>query len=177
MFGRRDGFGRRNGHAATARIPFEPEGSARRVRYPVARGAGDLPFDAIMRSIRRARDDFGPSALTNLERWLLEGSVFGAHFVHQGGFDYYFAHVDDPDRWADAAAAIAAVRADEAGRVFDEAVALFAGFDHMAADPAATEAYLARVRELDEAFVAALPDLEARLRDLIEQVYPFKDRA
>ncbi|MCS6625227.1 hypothetical protein N0B44_20155 [Roseibacterium beibuensis] len=166
-----------DGTPRPARVPFEPEGSPRQVRYPVARGGGDLPVDAVMGSIRRARDEFGPDALTNLERWLLEASVFEAYFVHQGGFDYYFAHVDDPDRWADAAAAIAAMRADEAGIVFDEAVRLFAGFGHMEADQAAMTGYLGRMRDLNARFSDALPGLEARLTLLIEQFYPFSDRA
>ena len=57
-------------------------------------------YDEIIRSIQEKRRAKGDAALTDPERRLFEGHVFEAYFYHQGGFDYYFAHTDDVERWA-----------------------------------------------------------------------------
>ena len=53
-------------------------------------------YDEIIQSIRQ-KDD---ATRTDAERRLLEAHIFEAYFYHQGGFDYYFAHVDETERWA-----------------------------------------------------------------------------
>jgi hypothetical protein len=118
-------------------------------------------YDEIIEAIRQKSD----AARTDAERRLYEGHVFEALFFHQGGFDYYFAHVDDPNRWAFAVGALIWLGRDDVTPIFHEAAKLYTGFDHAAADQEATKSYLTQIRELDARFRSAIPDLETRLRE------------
>jgi len=122
-------------------------------------------YDEIIRAIRQKAD----AARSDAERRLLETHIFEAYFYHQGGFDYYFAHVDDSRRWADVAGALMAIGRDDVNPTFRDAVALYTAFDQGSGEDA-TKAYLAQVRELDARFRAALPDLEGPLRQLANQI-------
>jgi len=122
-------------------------------------GRKDL-YDDIIQSIRQKAD----ADRIDAERRLYEGHVFEALFFHQGGFDYYFAHVDDPNRWAFAVGALIWLDRDDVTPIVHEAAKLYTGFDHAAADQEATKSYLAQMRELDARFKSAIPDLETRLR-------------
>ena len=162
--------------AAPARARFfEPEGSTKRVINPVARGTGELPIGELTKSIDRTRREHGKDVLTNLERFIYEAISFEAYFFHQGGFDHYFAHIDDPVRWADAATVLAIMRRDDVAPIFQEAVQLFSrsGSDD---DPASMKTYVDQIGSLDRQFREAIPDFEARLHNIIEEFYPFSDR-
>jgi hypothetical protein len=117
-------------------------------------------YDELIEAIRQKSE----ASRTDGERRLYEGHVFEALFFHQGGFDYYFAHVDDPNRWAFAVGALIWLGRDDVTPIFHEAAKLYTGFDH-AADEESTKAYLAEMRELDARFRSAIPDLETRLRE------------
>ena len=101
MFGKGGFFGKKRPPAPPRATPFEPKGSTKRVINPVTRGTGELPIGKIRKSIERTRREHGKDALTNLERFIYEANAFEAYFFHQGGFDYYFAHIDFKIRsWA-----------------------------------------------------------------------------
>ena len=174
MFGKGGFFGKKQTASPSRGTLFEPEGSTKRVVNPVVRGPGQLPIDEIMKSIERTRRDHGRDALTNIERFIYEGHIFEAYFFHQGGFDYYLAHIDDQVRWADAATVFMIMRRDDVTPIFREAVELFArsGSDD---DPSAMKDYLARIGSLDRQLKEAIPDYEMRLHKLIEDYYPFSD--
>ena len=127
-------------------------------------------YDEIIQSIEQKRRAKGEAALSNPERRLYEGHVFESLFFHQGGFDYYFAHVEETSRWAQAAGALIAVGRDDVTPIFREAVELYTGFDHGTADEEATKAYLAQIKEIDARFRSAIPDLEARLQEYARQI-------
>lgn len=124
----------------------------------------------IIQAIDRKRREQGLAALTEPERRLYEGNVFEAYFFHQGGFDYYFAHVEDADRWAYAVGALIWIGRDDVTPIFHEAATLYTSFDHGAADQDATKAYLSQIREIDARFRAAIPDLEARLQEYAKRI-------
>ena len=128
-------------------------------------------YDEIIRSIQEKRGAKGDAALTDPERRLFEGHVFEAYFYHQGGFDYYFAHTDDVERWARANAALMAIGRDEdLSPIFHDAVKLYLEFAASNPDQSATEAYLSSIKEIDARFRAALPDLENPLRQLAQKL-------
>ena len=172
MFG---GFFGKKRPAAPKATPFEPAGSTKRVINPVTRGTGELPLDEIRKSIERTRREHGKDALTNVERFIYEANAFEAYFFHQGGFDYYFAHIDDPVRWADAATVLQIMRRDDVTPIFQEAVELFSrcASDE---DPVSMKTYLDQIGSLDRQFGEAIPDFEARLHRIIDEYYPFSDR-
>lgn len=155
-------------------MPFEPEGSLRSVRNAVPRGTGSVPLDDIVAAIRRSERDHGRGSLTNLERWLLEGFNLEAYALHQGGFDYYLAHIDGPDAWADASAALHAMELEDAAAVVRRAVELFLTHDHE--DQAATRNYLDQMDSLDRTFAALVPDLSVSLAGFADHFYPFANR-
>lgn len=177
MFGRRGlfqkGGGARQEHRRT---PFEPEGSLRSVRNAVPRGTGSVPLDAIVAAIRRSERDHGRASLTNLERWLLEGYNLEAYALHHGGFDYYLAHIDGPENWADASAALYAMELEDAAAVMRRAVELFLTHDHERADQTATRNYLDQMDSLGGTFAGLVPDLEVSLAQFADRFYPFDDR-
>ena len=175
MFGKRGLFGKKGAGPSHKGYTFEPEGSTKRILNPVPRGSGDLPFDDIIRSIERTRRERGLDALTNVERFIYEAHIFDSYFFHQGGFDYYLAHVDDQVRWADAATALMIMRRDDVTPIFRQAVELFArsGSD---VDPNAMKEYLAQIDVLDRGFREAIPDFEERMHRMAEEFYPFADR-
>jgi len=123
-------------------------------------------YDDLIHSIRQK----GNATRSDAERRLLEGHIFEAYFYHQGGFDYYFAHVDEAERWALAVTALTAVDHDDATPIFHEAVKLFTSHDHMGADQESTKSYLAQMRELDARFRSAVPDLETPLRTYAKKI-------
>ena len=172
MFGRKGLFGNRQ----PKRVPFEPEGSARIVRNAVPRGEGPVPLDAIVDAVRRSEREFGRDSLTNLERWIRESSELEAYVIHQGGFDYYLAHVEDAARWADAAAALYAIGKEEAAAMMRKAVELFTTFDKCS-DQSAMQSYLNQMREIDRQFGQLVPNLEGELAAFADQHYPYADRA
>jgi hypothetical protein len=175
MFGKRGLFGKKEPGAPRKGNTFEPEGSTKRIVNPVPRGSGDLPFNEIVRSVERTRREQGADSLTNVERFIYEAHIFEAYFFHQGGFDYYFAHIDDQVRWADAATALAIMGRDDLTPLFRQAVETFvrSGRDE---NPEAMKGYLAQIEALDRQFREAIPDFEDRLRRMVEQFYPFNDR-
>jgi hypothetical protein len=67
-------------------------------------------YDDIINSIRQKSD----AAPTEQERRLYEAHLFEAYFYHQGGFDYYLAHVDEVKRWGLAVGALIVVGRDDA---------------------------------------------------------------
>jgi hypothetical protein len=128
-------------------------------------------YDEIIQSIERKRREKGDAALTNAERRLYEGHVFEAYFYHQGGFDYYLAHTDSVERWAQANSALMAIGRDaDLSPLFHEAVKLYLAHVESDADEEATKAYLGKIREVDARFRAALPDLDAPLQKLARTV-------
>jgi hypothetical protein len=129
-------------------------------------GRKEQSYDELIQSIRQKSD----ATRTDAERRLLEGHIFAAYFYHQGGFDYYFAHVDETERWALAATALTAAGHDDATPIFHEAVKLFTSHDNMSADQDATKAYLSQMRVLDARFRSAVPDLEASLREYAKKI-------
>jgi hypothetical protein len=152
--------------AASAEQPaFTTSSSVERQRGGRTFG-GKGSYDEIIQSIR-AKDD---ATRTDAERLLLEGHIFEAQFYHQGGFDYYFAHIDDAERWALVATALTALGRDDATPIFHEAVNLFTSHDHMRADQEATKDYLSQMRQLDGRFRSAVPDLETPLREYAKKV-------
>jgi len=176
VFGRRRLFGKGGGASQEPRrTPFEPEGSLRSVRNAIPRGTGSVPLDDIVAAIRSSQRDHGRESLTNLERYLLEGYKLESYAVHQGGFDYYLAHVDGLDAWVDAAAALYAMELEAASDVMRRAVELFLTHDHE--DQAATRNYLDQMDSLDRAFADLVPSLEASLALFADRFYPYADRA
>jgi hypothetical protein len=123
-------------------------------------------YDDIIRAIRQKSD----SDRSDAERRLLEGHIFEAYFYHQGGFDYYFAHVEEAERWAYAVGALIWIGRDDVTPFFNEAVKLFTNFDHGAADQDATKAYLSQMKEIDARFRTAIPDLETPLREYAKKL-------
>lgn len=172
MFGKRGLFGKKDSGPPRKENTFEPEGSPKRIRNPVPRGSGDVPFDDIIRSIERTRREHGLDALTNVERFIYEAHIFESYFFHQGGFDYYFAHIDDQVRWADAATALMIMGRDDLTPVFRQAVELFvrSGSND---DSTVMKDYLEQIDSLDRQFRESIPDYEARLRTMVEKHYPF----
>jgi hypothetical protein len=161
MFGKGGFFGKKRPPAPPRATPFEPKGSTKRVINPVTRGTGELPIGKIRKSIERTRREHGKDALTNLERFIYEANAFEAYFFHQGGFDYYFAHIEDPVRWADAATVLQIMRRDDVTPIFREAVHLFSrsGSDE---NPISMKTYLDQIGSLVRQFREAIPDFEAR---------------
>lgn len=177
VFGRKGLFGNSGGRMrARLRVPFEPEGSVKSVRNAVARGTGPIPLNDIISAIRRSEREHGRDALTNLERWLLEVYNLEAYAIHQGGFDYYFAHVDGSGPWADASAALYAMERNDAAAVMRQAVELFLSHDHDSGDQRLTRSYLDKIDSLDRTFAALMPDFEASLAGFADQFYPYADR-
>jgi len=137
---------------------------------------GSVPLDDIVAAIRRSEREHGREALTNLERWLLEGCNLEAYALHQGGFDYYLAHIDGPEAWADASAALYAMELEDAAAVVRRAVELFLATDGGGADPSGMRNYLDQMDGLDRAFAGLVPDLETSLARFADRFYPFADR-
>ena len=127
---------------------------------------GNDSYDDIIQSIRQKSD----SDRSDAERRLLEGHIFEAYFYHQGGFDYYFAHVDEAERWAYAVGALIWIGRDDVTPFFNEAAKLFTNFDHGTADQDATKAYLSQMKEIDARFRTAIPDLETPLREYAKKI-------
>ena len=175
MFTKGGFFGKKQPASPSRGTLFEPEGSTKRVINPVGRGLGKLPINEIIKSIESTRRNHGKDALTNIERFIYEGHIFEAYFFHQGGFDYYLAHIDDQVRWADAATVFKIMGRDDVTPIFREAVELFArsGSDE---NPEAMKNYLARISALDRQLEETIPDYEVRLHKLVEDYYPFSDR-
>jgi hypothetical protein len=128
-------------------------------------------YDEIIQAIERKRREKGDTSLTNAERRLYEGHVFEAYFYHQGGFDYYFAHTDNVERWAQANGALMAIGRDEdLSPLFHEAAKLYLAHVESSPDQEAMKAYLSQIKDVDARFRAALPDLETPLRQLARQL-------
>jgi len=128
-------------------------------------------YDDIIQSIRDKRRNHGEASLTTAERRLYEGHLFEAYFYHQGGFDYYFAHTDGVEQWAQANGALIAIGRDaDLSPIFHDAVKLHLEFVDSNPDEEDTKAYLTKIKQIDARFRAALPDLETPLRQLARQL-------
>ena len=85
----------------------------------------------------------------------------------QGGFDYYFAHVEDEEIWVAAREALKRNGFGAAASLFEQARFLFKNMAAVASPDEDETAYLAKVRQLDvqwRAFVPALHQLLAEWR-------------
>jgi hypothetical protein len=128
-------------------------------------------YDEIIQSIQEKRQAKGDAALSNSERRLYEGHVFESYFYHQGGFDYYFAHTDNVERWAQANGALMAIGLDDdLSPLFHEAAKLYLAHVESNPDEEATKVYLSQIKGVDARFRAALPDLETPLQQLARQL-------
>jgi hypothetical protein len=157
-------------NAAAKRVPSARSANPQQApRRPTGFGTKKSGED-IIQTLDQKRREQGLAALTEPERRLYEGHVFEAYFFHQGGFDYYFAHVEDPSHWAYAVGALIWIGRDDVTPIFQEAAKLYTSFDHGAAHQDATKAYLSQIREIDTRFRAAIPDLEARLREYAKRI-------
>ncbi len=81
----------------------------------------------------------------------------------QGGFDYYFAHQEEPAVWDQAQSGLRNIGLSGAAQLFGAARDLFLKTDHMAEDQAAVERYLSRMRELDTRWRDYVPALHQAL--------------
>jgi hypothetical protein len=67
----------------------------------------------------------------------------------QGGFDYYFAHQEEPAVWDQAQSDLRKIGLSDAAELFGVARDLFLGTDHFTEDQPAVNRYLAEMRELN----------------------------
>lgn len=85
----------------------------------------------------------------------------------QGGFDYYFAHVEDKDIRASARDALNRKNLAEAATLFDEARILFETESSDGLEPFDTDesVYLTKMRKLDERWRDYVPELHKILAE------------
>ncbi len=81
----------------------------------------------------------------------------------QGGFDYYFAHQEEPAVWDQAQSDLRRIGLSGAAAVFGLARDLFLRTDHMTEDQAAVNRYLSAMRELDTRWREYVPALHRAL--------------
>jgi hypothetical protein len=81
----------------------------------------------------------------------------------QGGFDYYFAHQDEPAVWDQAQSDLRKIGLADAAELFGAARDLFSRTDHMTEDQAAMQRYLSDMRELDAGWRNHVPALHQAL--------------
>ena len=77
----------------------------------------------------------------------------------QGGFDYYFAHQEEPAVWDQAQSELRKIGLSDAAELVGVARDLFLKTDHMADEQAAVNRYLAKMRELDTRWRDYVPAL------------------
>jgi hypothetical protein len=175
VFGRK-GLGGSSGGGSDPpqRVAFETPDNPRLPVVRAKRADGPPLREAVLRTIRETVESRGRAALTNVETFVWNVFRLDAYATHQGGFDYYFAHIDDPGDWADATVGLEAMRQPEAARLVEEAVAVFeAGPHDPDADQAQARAYLDRMAELDRRWRALGLDIDRLLEDFVDQYYPW----
>ena len=86
-----------------------------------------------------------------------------ASVTWQGGFDYYFAHQEDPAVWDQVQSDLRKIGLSDAAELFGVARDLFLKTDHMAEEQATVERYLSEMRELDARWRDYVPGLHQAL--------------
>ena len=86
-----------------------------------------------------------------------------AFVTWQGGFDYYFAHQEEPAVWTEAQSDLRKIGLPDAAELFGVARDLFSKTDHMAEDQAVVERYLAEMHKLDAHWRDYVPALHQAL--------------
>lgn len=95
-----------------------------------------------------------------------------AYATHQGGFDYYFAHIGDESTgdWNNAISGLRALGLEDAARLVEEAQKEFQSQPRDEATQDEVRAYLARMKELDRRWRLLSLDL-----DTLTGGYPARD--
>jgi hypothetical protein len=81
----------------------------------------------------------------------------------QGGFGYYFAHQEEPAVWDQAQGYLRRIGLSDAAELFGVARDLFLKCDHIDAEQAAVERYMAEMHELDVRWRHYVPALHRAL--------------
>jgi hypothetical protein len=86
-----------------------------------------------------------------------------AFVTWQGGFDYYFAHQEEPAVWDQAQSDLRKIGLSGAAELFGVAQDLFLRTDHFTEDQPAVGRYLAEMRELNTRWRDYVPALHQAL--------------
>jgi hypothetical protein len=86
-----------------------------------------------------------------------------AFVTWQGGFDYYFAHQEEPAVWDQAQSDLRKIGLSGAAELFGVARDLFLRTDHFTEDQPAVGRYLAEMRELNTRWRDYVPALHQAL--------------
>jgi hypothetical protein len=81
----------------------------------------------------------------------------------QGGFDYYFAHQEEPEVWDRVQSELRWIGLADAAELFGTARDLFARTDHASDEQEAMSRYLAEMHELDARWRDCVPALHRKL--------------
>ena len=86
-----------------------------------------------------------------------------AFVTWQGGFDYYFAHQEEPAVWNRTESDLRKIGLSDAAELFGVARDLFLKTDHMTDEQATVERYFSEMRELDARWRDYVPALHRAL--------------
>jgi hypothetical protein len=86
-----------------------------------------------------------------------------AFVTWQGGFDYYFAHQEEPAVWDRAQSGLRKIGLSDASDLFGVARDLFLETDHMAEEQATVTRYLSEMRDLNTRWRDCVPALHQAL--------------